>query len=171
MHIYWNKRKVFTWEKSSTPRGLVRGANVATVSFFWVSSLLPWLHVKTFYRSKPKSCFLALGPGSMILSRVLICRCIRRAFDWSDIVTVCFKAHIWLSKKFSRSVFVLCHLFVLVCRLVYLMTALFFFRVCFWKELVGTEIKWWCLNLFLKFYSILYLWYPFDNTWAALFVR
>ena len=39
MQIYWNAKKVFALEKSSTPTGLVWGTNITTVSLFWDTNM------------------------------------------------------------------------------------------------------------------------------------
>ena len=39
MQIYWNAKKMFALEKSSTPTGLVWGTNITTVSLFWDTNM------------------------------------------------------------------------------------------------------------------------------------
>ena len=39
MQIYWNAKKMFALEKSSTPTGLVWSTNITTVSLFWDTNM------------------------------------------------------------------------------------------------------------------------------------
>lgn len=132
---------------------------------------LSWRHVQELYGSKPnpivaktRHVFPRLAPFAWFCIEFWLACCIRSAFDWSDVDTFVLDSQSQICSVYG---FFKVHfqgqllLVLLVGQLVYSVSVLIFFRVCFWKELVGTETTWWCLNLFLKFCSMLCLWYPF----------
>lgn len=152
---------------------------MAVFSFFWDTILAAVTSCENTLKPKPivtkiRHAFPRLAPIAWIYLLLWLFRCTTCLFwmVWYNCFALAEQSQICSIYRFG-SIFILLSVVLLVDTSVYLMSVvqfLFLFRVYFWKELVGTETKWWCLNLFLKFYSMLYLWYPFNNKWGELFV-